>query len=34
VDIRGNVDGIQVEAEAPAAPAAPADTAPGGGGPR
>ena len=31
VDIRGKVDGIQLEAEAPAAPA---DTAPGGGGAR
>jgi hypothetical protein len=34
VDIRGQVDGIQLEAEAPAAPAAPADTTPGGGRPR
>jgi hypothetical protein len=36
VDIRGQVDGIQLEAEAPPAPAdsAPADSAPGGGGPR
>jgi hypothetical protein len=34
VDIRGQVDGIQLEAEAPAAPAAPADTTPGGGGAR
>jgi hypothetical protein len=34
VDIRGKVDGIQLEAEAPAAPAAPADSTPGGGGGR
>jgi lipopolysaccharide export system protein LptA len=39
VDIRGKVDGIQLEAEAPPAPGAPADTTPrgttpGGGGPR
>jgi hypothetical protein len=34
VDIRGQVDGIQLEAEAPAAPPAAADSAPGGGGPR
>jgi hypothetical protein len=34
VDIRGQVDGIQLEAEAPSAPPAAADSAPGGGGPR
>jgi hypothetical protein len=34
VDIRGKVDGIQLEAEAPAVPTAPADTTPGGGGAR
>jgi hypothetical protein len=31
VDIRGQVDGIQLEADAPAPPAAPVDSTPGGG---